>query len=381
MTAETGRSDYGVAPKSIAFYLPQFHPIPENDRWWGQGFTEWRNVASARPAFRGHYQPHIPADLGFYDLRVPETRAAQAELAQAHGIHAFCYYHYWFLGKRLLERPFNDVLESGEPSLPFMLCWANENWTRAWDGGSSEVLLRQEYSPADDVAHLRWLARAFADDRYVRIGGRPVFLVYKASELPEPRRTTDSWRSEAQRLGIGELYLLRVESYREPIVDPRAMGFDGSVEFQPDTRLLGARIPARALRVAGRLTRLEGGRCRQVVHRYSDLVDNALGQTQPDYKRYRCITPSWDNSPRRDGGLVLTGSSPEEFRRWLVGTMGQFRPHGRDEDLLFVNAWNEWAEGNHLEPCLRFGHRYLEVHRDALVSGRQPLPVSGDPTT
>jgi len=368
------------ALRSIAFYLPQFHPIPENDRWWGPGFTEWRSVASARPAFRGHYQPHIPADLGFYDLRLPETRAAQAELAQAYGIDAFCYYHYWFSGTRLLERPFNEVLQSGEPSMPFMLCWANENWTRAWDGDSSEVLVRQAYSAADDVAHFRWLAGAFADERYVRVGGRPVFLVYKAGGLPDPQRTTDRWRAEAERLGIGELHLLRVESYLEPVLDPQSLGFDGSVEFQPDTRLLGPRVPGRPLRVAGRISHLGGGRCHKVVHRYPDLVDNALGQPDPTYRRYRCVTPSWDNSARRERSLVLTDSSPEVFQRWLQGALAQTRAQRDEENLFFVNAWNEWAEGNHLEPCRKFGRRYLEVHRDALVRERRLIPVSGDAT-
>ncbi len=362
----------------MAFYLPQFHPIPENDTWWGRGFTEWHKVARARPAFRGHYQPHLPTDLGFYDLRLPEARAAQAELARAHGIHAFCYYHYWFSGRRLLQRPFDEVLRSGEPSMPFLLCWANENWTRVWDGGSSEVLVEQSYSPDDDLAHARWLAAAFADDRYLRVGGRPVFLVYKASGLPEPRRTTDIWRAEADRLGVGEPYLLRVESFREPTVDPASMGFDGSVEFQPDTRCLGPRIPSRPLRAAGHLTGLGRGWSRNRVHRYSELVDNALGLRQRDSVHYRCVTPSWDNSARREPALVLTGSSPAEFHRWLKGTVARFRPYGTDQNLLFVNAWNEWAEGNHLEPCTRFGRGYLEAVRDVMGSAITPAFVPGD---
>src|SRR5262249_47266129 len=218
----------------VAFYLPQFHPIPENDEWWGPGFTEWTNVAKARPRYRGHYQPHAPADLGYYDLRLAETRRQQAALARAHGIDAFCYYHYWFGGKRLLERPFDEVLASGDPDFPFMLCWANENWTRRWDGQENAVLARQQYSADDDRAHGRWLATAFRDERYVRVDGKPMFLVYRASQLPDPKRTTQIWREEAAKAGVGELYLCRVESFGSEHGDPAALGFDAAVDFQPN---------------------------------------------------------------------------------------------------------------------------------------------------
>jgi hypothetical protein len=356
--------------RSIALYLPQFHPIAENNEWWAPGFTEWHNVAKAKPLFRGHYQPRIPADLGFYDLRVPETRAQQAELALAHGISAFCYYHYWFEGRRLLERPFQEVLSSGKPSIPFLLCWANENWTRAWDGGSREILVRQTYSQDDDLAHIRWLCAAFADHRYLRVGGRPVFLVYKASGLPHAHRTTDLWREEAQRLGVGDLYLLRVESFQEPKDDPTALGFDGAVEFQPDTTLLGPQVPARPTGVARRALARGSGRYRNALHRYSDLVDRSLSAPIPEYKRYRCVTPSWDNSARRQPALILTGSEPREFRRWLQGIVDSFEPYSQDEDLLFVNAWNEWAEGNHMEPCQRHGRGFLEAHAQVVDDAR-----------
>ena len=183
----------------IAFYLPQYHPIPENDEWWGKGFTDWRNVARAKPLFRGHPQPHLPGELGCYDLRDSRARAAQAALAREHGISGFCYYHYWFSGKRLLERPFQEVLSSRKPDFPFCLCWANENWTRAWDGRNQEIIVEQTYSHEDDRAHIRTLVPAFRDDRYIRIHGKPLFLVYRAEDLPEPARTAAIWREEAQR--------------------------------------------------------------------------------------------------------------------------------------------------------------------------------------
>src|SRR5918911_547953 len=219
--------------RAIAFYLPQYHPIPENDRWWGKGFTEWTNVARARPLFPGHYQPHLPADLGFYDLRLPETRMVQAELARTHGIEGFCYWHYWFNGRRLLERPFNEVLASGEPDFPFCLAWANENWTRVWNGSERDVLIGQQYNEEDDRQHIRSLLAAFRDERYIRIDGKPVFLVYRAAKIPDPLRTTEVWREEAQKAGVGDLYLCRIESFPDERTDPARLGFDAAVEFHP----------------------------------------------------------------------------------------------------------------------------------------------------
>lgn len=348
--------------RSIAFYLPQYHPIAENDEWWEPGFTEWFNVVRARPVVRGQYQPHLPAHLGFYDLRLPETRQAQADMAARYGLSAFCYFHYWFEGRQLLERPFEEVLASGKPSFPFLLCWANENWTRGWDTSWRELLMAQTYSPEDDLAHIRRLCPAFADPRYLRVDGRPVFLVYRATTLPDARRTTDLWRGEASRLGVGEIYLVRVESHHEAPDDPSILGFDAATEFQPDTRLLASGAP----RLLRGLKRAAQGPVRRghLVYRYGHLVDRALAQPDPGYKRYRCVTPSWDNSPRRvRSAFILTGSTPAEFRRWLEGVASQFTPYGPGEDLVFVNAWNEWAEGNHLEPCQRFGLSYLEAHQ------------------
>jgi lipopolysaccharide biosynthesis protein len=353
--------------RALAFYLPQFHPIPENDAWWGLGFTEWRNVAPARPLFRGHYQPHIPADLGFYDLRVPETRESQAALARAHGIHGFVYYHYWFTGRRLLERPFREVLESGEPDFPFALCWANEDWTRAWDGASGEVLVGQQYSLEDDRAHIRHLLPAFADPRYVRVDGKPLFLVYTASRLPDPQRTTDVWREEAAHAGVGDLYLCRVEHDTET-GDPVALGFDAAVDFQPAFKSLGrARrrsVPARAVR---RIHLSNQAYRWHRIYDYRTVVDHMLSRPPVGYNRFPGVSPGWDNTPRRRSqAMVFRDSTPDEYERWLRATVDAFEPFGPGEDLVFLNAWNEWAEGNHLEPCLRWGTAHLEATRRVL---------------
>jgi lipopolysaccharide biosynthesis protein len=354
--------------RAVAFHLPQYHPIPENDEWWGVGFTEWANVTRARPLFRWHHQPHLPADLGFYDLRLPEARAAQAELARDYGIHGFCFYHYWFNGRRLLERPVDDILASGEPDIPFCLCWANENWTRAWDGGERHVLMEQRYSVDDDRRHIRWLCRAFADRRYIRVCGKPVFLVYRVSRFPDPRRTAETWRIEAERAGIGEIYLCHMQSFASEHRDPAEFGFDAAVEFQPDWKTLG---PAkhrtktwhwlRRLRLAPRAY----GRAR--VYDYAAMVRRMLAKPQADYTCFPAVTPMWDNSPRRKSDCVIVrGSTPQLYEQWLRRTVQERLPRGAEEDLVFINAWNEWGEGNHLEPCQRWGRQYLEATQRAL---------------
>jgi len=355
----------------IAFYLPQYHPIPENDTWWGKGFTEWTNVTCAGPAFSGHYQPQLPADMGFYDLRVPEVRAAQAELARSYGIHGFCYYHYWFNGRRLLERPFQEVLDAGEPDFPFCLCWANENWTRVWDGGEGEILVRQEYSAADDLEHLLWLASAFTDRRHIRVAGRPLFLVYRASRLPAPRRTTDLWREEALRLGIGELFLCAVESFDSEKARCADWGFDAAVEFAPDWSQLGpVEGRDRLHRLAHRLG-ISTGYFANRVHGYSQLVSNMLAKSTPQYLRFPGVTPGWDNTARRKtGATILHGSTPWEYEHWLETVLRRLCDRPPEQRICFVNAWNEWAEGNHLEPCQKWGRAYLEATRRALDSVR-----------
>lgn len=355
--------------RAIAFYLPQFHPTQENDEWWGKGFTEWANVARARALFPGHYQPHLPADLGFYDLRVPEVRQAQADLALEHGIHGFCYYHYWFNGRRILERPFNEVLASGKPDFPFCLCWANENWTRVWDGGDRHVLLDQQYSAADDIDHIRSLIPAFSDPRYIRVDGRPLFLVYRTELLPDPAATAARWRQAALDAGLPGLYLARVEHFVADI-DPVTIGFDAAVEFAPD----GARGEIRHRRALSRLLTSLGlipsVFAMSKVVSYAATVAEFSRKPDPAFKRFFGVTPMWDNSARRKANAnIYVGSTPALYAGWLRSVLDRtLRRHRGDERIVFINAWNEWGEGCHLEPDQRWGHAYLEATRDALAS-------------
>ncbi len=352
----------------IAFYLPQFHPIPENDRWWGKGFTEWTNVAKAKPLFPGHYQPRIPADLGFYDLRVPEVREAQAELARTYGIEAFCYYHYWFgNGRRLLERPFNEVLISGEPRFPFCLCWANKTWSGIWKGSSDRILMEQTYPGMEDHAdHFRFLLRAFEDDRYVKVDGKPLLLVYHPDELPEAPRVTDFWRESALKAGFKGLYLLGVLHLSGK--DLRPLGYDGAVL---------QRLAPFYRNVYGEPCNGAWGTLKKIRHRvpkeltiysYKDLVSFFVPRLRPSFDAYPCVIPNWDNTPRSGvRGLVFHESSPELFRRHVQDALRFIEDREGEYRLIFLKSWNEWAEGNYMEPDVRYGHGYLQALRDALA--------------
>jgi lipopolysaccharide biosynthesis protein len=369
VSAASSRRSFMPSPRLIAFYLPQFHPIPENDAWWGQGFTEWINVAKARPLFAGHYQPHLPADLGFYDLRLPEARQAQADLARQYGIHGFCYHHYWFHGRRILERPFDEVLTSGHPDFPFCLSWANENWTRTWDGLDDEVLLGQSYSEQDDRAHIRWLCNAFRDERYIRVNGKPLFLVYRAASLPDARRTTNLWREEAARLGAGELFLVRVESnFAGERGDPRPLGFDAAVEFQPDALTLHQLRKGSHLSAELPADRRWHASEDELWFSYPEVVDAMLSRPSVSYPRFAGVSPGWDNTPRRgEGGAGIRDAAPAEYERWLRRVLDEGRQRKTANEFVFINAWNEWAEGCHLEPCQQWGRAYLEATSRALL--------------
>ncbi|MEM9884527.1 MAG: glycoside hydrolase family 99-like domain-containing protein [Bacteroidota bacterium] len=351
--------------RALAHYLPQFHPIPENDQWWGKGFTEWTNVTKCTPRFAGHYQPHLPTDMGFYDLRLEATRVAQAELAKAYGIHGFCYYHFWFDGKTLLEQPAEDLLASGKPDFPFCFCWANENWTRRWDGQDREVLMQQRYSETDDVRHIEYLLPFFQDKRYIKVDGKAVFLVYRTEEIPEIEQRAATWRKTAQQYGM-ELYLIRVESFQAG-VRPESIGFDAALEFQPNWKkqlpIIRKNILVRALHKFGIK---ESVYSKNKIIEYADFVSLMLEKETIDYKRFPCITPMWDNSARREkGALIIRNSTPEFYQKWLEKIIGRFEAPSPEENFIFINAWNEWAEGNHLEPCRKYGRGYLEATKAA----------------
>jgi glycosyltransferase involved in cell wall biosynthesis/tetratricopeptide (TPR) repeat protein len=350
----------------IAFYLPQFHAIPENDAWWGQGFTEWTNVRRARANFVGQWQPHEPAELGYYDLTDASVRDAQAKLARQHGVDAFCYYYYWFSGKRLLDRPLAEMAASGQPDFPFCVCWANENWTRRWDGLEHEILIAQQYSRDDGVAFIRSLFPLFDDRRYLRVGGRPLLLVYNIGDIPNIAQTVSLWRETARREGPGEIYLAAVQ--RNALDDPTSYGFDAAVEFPP----LGHAAENRVDRID-----VTNPAFRGTVFGYASLAAHYLMLPRPAYRQFRGVTPMWDNTARRQNeGMVVVDSSPELFGVWLGHAIAQTRlRHRGDERLLFVNAWNEWAEGNHLEPDRRYGRRYLEAVRAARSREFAPTPA------
>jgi lipopolysaccharide biosynthesis protein len=352
----------------IAFYLPQFHPIPENDQWWGKGFTEWANVVKARPLFNGHYQPHLPADLGFYDLRLNETLELQAKYAKENGIFGFCFYHYWFNGQRLLNAPVDNLIKEKKPSIPFMLCWANENWTRRWDGQENEVLIRQNYSIKDDIKHMEFLCQnIFKDDRYIKVYGKPVFALYRADFLPDIRRTAEIWRQTAIKAGFRDLYLLKIESGTDRS-NPEEIGFDASVEFQPDwTNLPRGIKPGLVEKILNKLKIRQSSYLNNSIFKYEDLIEAALSKKIPHYKLYRCVTPSWDNSARRRSGAhIFINSTPGEYGKWLDQIISSFEPFSKEENFVFINAWNEWAEGSHLEPCLNWNDEYLKITKEII---------------
>ena len=350
--------------RALALYLPQFHPIPENDEWWGKGFTEWTNVGKARRLFPGHYQPHVPADLGYYDLRVPETRKAQAEMAAEYGIEGFVYWHYWFgNGKRLLERPFNEVLTSGEPDFPFALAWANETWKGFWFGadGSRNVLIEQTYPGEKDyIEHFKTVLPAFKDKRYIKCEEKPIFFIYKPQQHPDMKRFLELWREMAIDNGLNGLYFIAIgqskygekacESYYDEMV---SLGFDA-------VSIINAyRAPITSFKD-------------KLVHKFFHHFLN-LDMHKYCYEQFECpldsrenvfpsILPNWDHTPRtRKNGVILYGSTPELFQEYLHRKIELIKEKPYDKRFLIIKSWNEWAEGNYLEPDLKYGKRYLEA--------------------
>ena len=365
------RTSIDQSVRAIAFHLPQFHPIRENSRWWGKGFTEWTNVRRGTRQFRGHYQPHVPSTLGYYDLADRKTLARQAELAQANGIHGFCFYYYWFAGKVLLDRPLRQMMATGKPAFPFCICWANENWTRRWDGMEQEILIAQKHTPEDDLEFLRNIEPMLTHPNYIRIGGRPLLLLYRPGILPDARATANRWRNYFRARGHGELYLAMPRSFHDR-TPPDEYGFDAAIQFPPHvlTRPFNHQVHGKKASFQGRIHDYESTK-RTILEDLTSCSDKL--------RLYPGVMPSWDNTARRLGlANIWINSSPESYYDWLLKAVDHVRQNfPADERLVFINAWNEWAEGCHLEPDRKHGHAWLNATNLALRADAEHCTVAG----
>ena len=354
--------------KLIAFYLPQYHQIPENNEWHGKGFTEWTNVTKALPQFVGHHQPQLPIDVGFYDLTHPDVMVRQVELARQYGIHGFCFHYYWFSGgKRLLERPLFNWLANKDLDFPFCLNWANENWSKLWDGGNRQVLMKQESREEDAEPFFKDILPFLQDPRYIRLDGKPLLIIYRPNLFKKETFLgfTNRLRAAASEHGLDGLYLAMVYSdYFED--DPREWGLDAAVEFPPQ------RI------VEHRQYVTDGNpvnpNFKGYVYSMKEAIESgSLVETNPDFPLFRGIFPGWDNTARKAySNASVYIQSPETYQIWLSELIKWTREHHEfDKQFIFINAWNEWAEGAHLEPDSRYGYAYLQATRDALENSRR----------
>jgi lipopolysaccharide biosynthesis protein len=346
--------------RAIAFFLPQYHPFKENDQWWGAGFTEWRNVTRAFPCYVGHYQPRLPADLGFYDLRTPGVLAAQADMARKAGLSGFCFYFYWFDGKPLMDTPLALWKENKTIEFPFCLCWANENWTRRWDGLENSVLISQQHSPEDDLAFIGYVSMYLDDPRYIAIDGKPLLIIYRPGLLPDARGTIMRWREWWRRKKGGDIYVACVHAHGEGADkrhhSPALYGCDASIEFPP----VGIQEIPLDLSLS-----FPDEKFLTQTYDYTRMANASALVEFPDYKRFRCVMPTWDNTARRrKDGVVFHGSSPNCYRHWLHNVLAYSRLF--KQEYVFINAWNEWAEGAYLEPDLRYGYAYLNATAESL---------------
>lgn len=344
----------------IAHYLPQYHPIPENDEWWGAGFTEWVTTSSARPLFRGHYQPRLPGELGFYDLRLPQTREDQANLARAYGIEAFCYWHYWLgNGRRILEGPFDSVVESGAPDFPFCLGWANHDWKGTFFGAQRRELLKQQYLGENDYrAHFDLVSRAFHDSRYFRVNGCPLFLIYRPRDVPDCRGFTDFWRKLAGESGLPGIYFVG-----EGITpgERESFGLDAVSACRHRHIEMRNSLRDRVVRKFHQITGIERG---PLVYDYADAMKYFLKDEPLAKFEHPSIVTGWDTTARLGRrATIFTNNTPELFQRHVREVISKVEERGNAEEdnLIFVKSWNEWAEGNYLEPDRRYGRAFLEA--------------------
>lgn len=344
----------------IAFYLPQYHPIPENDEWWGKGFTEWTNVGKAKPLFKGHYQPRVPADLGYYDLRVPETRKAQADMAREYGVEGFCYWHYWFgNGKRLIERPFNEVLASGEPDFPFCLAWANETWKGFAHGlKNRNVLIEQLYPGVEDyTAHFYEVLPALKDKRYITVDGKPLFMIYKPLGFEDCDRFIGLWQELALENGLKGIYFVGHTSFTEEIDSILSKGFD-AVNINRLFHCLASRTLSK--KIKEKINHVFRGIPR--AYSYEKMLKYFTGQEDSKENVFPMIYPNWDHSPRSGKeGVVFHNSTPVLFEKHLADVLEKISLKPTEQQIIFLKSWNEWAEGNYMEPDLKWGLKYLEA--------------------
>ena len=351
---ETLTPDDRPDPRLIAFYLTQFHPTPENDLWWGKGFTEWTNVTKAEPLFDGHRQPHLPSDFGFYDLRVRETRREQIEMAKQYGIDGFCYHYYWFSGKRILNLPLDDMLADPESDMPFCLCWANENWTRRWDGADHEILIAQKYLPEDDLNFIKSLVPMFSDRRYIRLDGKPFLIVYFPQHLPHAHKTVEAWRDYCRSIGLGEIHLCAALTHGNE--EYEKFGFDSGVEFPPHN--------LRSSSINEQVNFY--GHFRGCIMQYATVAQSYLDRNYGTARVFKTVFPSWDNTARtKERAVVVLNGVPDNYEYWLASTIDITKRSDKNNELIFINAWNEWAEGCHLEPDRWFGHGFLQATLNA----------------
>jgi len=353
--------------KIIAYYLPQFHPVPENDKWWGTGFTEWTNVGRAKPLFKGHYQPRVPADLGYYDLRLPKIRKQQAEMAQYAGIEGFCYWHYWFAGKRLLEQPFNEIIQTGTPDFPFCLAWANESWTGVWNNDHKRILIEQTYPGREDVIkHFYANLQAFKDSRYIKVEGRIVFVIYKPLNLPNAKEFIDLWNNLAVQNGLQGFYFIAVSTNPTYEVDKiLSLGYDAVNVYNLKDVINKTSIFSRINKGISR--KFFAGRLSLTKYEYEEIIENWINGRDYQENIIPTILPQWDNSPRSGRrAIIINNSTPNKFDKHVKSMLNLVSE--KENKLLFLKSWNEWAEGNYVEPDLRYGKGYVDVLRKNLLA-------------